>query len=583
MKILLTTLNSKFIHSSLALRYLRAFCADKSFDVRLREFTINDPLDLVTGEIFREGADIVAFSVYIWNIDETLRVARRIKKVKKDTTIIMGGPEVSYDSREVMTLNPFIDFIVRGEGEITFRKLMEYLAEGKGDVGEIDGITFRKGDMVFDNRERELIKDLSTIPFPYQEEEDLENRIVYYEASRGCPFRCQYCLSSTIKGVRFMPLDRVKDDLVRLVKLGVKQVKFVDRTFNCNPDFALEIFRFLIELGGKTNFHFEISADLLNEDLVEVLKTAPPGLFQFEVGVQTTNVKVLKEICRKTSLPLLFRNVMEIKKTENIHQHLDLIAGLPGENMTSFAKSFNEVINLKPDMLQLGFLKLLKGSGIRERAKEYGYIYNEEPPYEVLGNKWMGYRDLLRLKLIEEVLEYYYNSHRFNNTIEYVLRHKFSSPFEFFLDLSEFWEQNGLHLVKHSAKKLYSLLYNYLTGKLGVPVEIINGLLKFDFLLSEKALVLPDPIKKVEIPLFKQRCYDFLGNPDNIKKYLPGYDHLSVKQVYKLVHFEVFSAGEMECIDMIDKKDTGSKIVILFDYINSDKIRGKARASLIEI
>ncbi|MBA1335449.1 MAG: Fe-S oxidoreductase [Firmicutes bacterium] len=581
MKILLAALNSKFVHSSLALRYLKAFCPDKPNNIKIREFTINDPMDFIAGEIFREDADVIAFSTYIWNVRETLQAARRIKKVREDAVIILGGPEVSYDSISIMEDNEYIDYIVRGEGEITFSELMEHLEGGGRRVEDIDGLVYRKGDKIRSNGERRLIDDLSIIPFPYGEDENLGNRIVYYEASRGCPFQCQYCLSSTIKGVRFMPIDRVKDDLLRLIRLGAKQVKFVDRTFNCNPAFAMDIFKFLIETGTDINFHFEISADLMDDDTLRLLREAPPGLFQFEIGVQSTNTGVLENIKRKTFLPKLFSNVMAVKQGENIHQHLDLIAGLPGENMDSFARSFDDVFRVRPDMLQLGFLKLLKGSGIREKGQEYGYIYTDEPPYEVLASKWMSYGDILRLKLVEEVLEIFYNSHRFDNTIEYILANRFGSPYEFFLQLSRYWENNGLHRMKHGPKKLYSIMYDYMTAELGMSEEGVNGLLKYDYLLMEKALVLPEPLKKTEIPNFKQRCFDFLGDPHNVEKYLPGYAGFSAKQLYKQVHFEVFSRGEMEYINMERHKDT--ETVILFDYSNPERIRGKARICAVEI
>jgi radical SAM superfamily enzyme YgiQ (UPF0313 family) len=583
MRVLLVALNSKYIHSSLALRYLKAFCSDKPYDIGMREFTINDPKDLIAGEIIRENADIVAFSVYIWNVTETLSLAARIKKIRNDITIIMGGPEVSYDSRRLMEECPFIDYVVRGEGEVTFRRLLECLVEGSLHAADIEGLTFRDGERVIVNDDREPIGDLSIIPFPYDGEHDMGSRIVYYEASRGCPFQCQYCLSSVDKGVRFQPIERVKDDLNRLIQMRVKQVKFVDRTFNCNKDFALEIFKFLIERGGKTNFHFEISADLLDQQTLEVLAGAPPGLFQFEVGVQTTNIDVLREIRRNTSLKDLFKNVTKIKEHGNIHQHLDLIAGLPGEDFKSFAISFDDVFSLRPDMLQLGFLKLLKGTGIKNRQNEYGYIFTDEPPYEVLGNKWISYNDILRLKMVEEVVEHFYNSHRFDNTIEYILARRMDSPFELFEDISRFWEGNGLHLSKHSQKNMYAHMYRYMTKRLGIPRAMVNELLKYDFLLSEKALVLPEPIARIEIPLFKQRCYDFLGNQDNVDRYLPDYRGLASKNILKLVHFEAFGTEALRFIKSGINTDSRDISVVLFDYRNRDKIRGKARAIIVQV
>lgn len=583
MKILLATLNSKFIHSSLALRYIRAFCGDRPYDINLREFTINDSLAFVTGEIYREKPDIVAFSTYIWNINETLAVARRLKQVMGDVTVILGGPEVTFEAAPLMERHPFIDFVVKGEGEITFKELLEFLVEGKGSLHKIKGILFRQGNKVEENPDRELIKDLDIIPFPYCDDEDLANKIVYFEASRGCPFKCQYCLSSTIKGVRYFSLERVKRDLGKLIEMGVKQVKFVDRTFNCNSQFSAEIFKFLLQKRSDTTFHFEISADLLDRELLDILREAPPGFFQFEIGVQTTNPSVLEEIQRNSSLERLFNNVREVKGYNNIHQHMDLIAGLPGEDMDSFRKSFDDVFRVRPDMLQLGFLKLIKGSGIRNRSRKYGYIYTEEPPYEVLANRWMGYRELLRLKMVEELLEYYYNSHRFDNTIEHVLKIHFDSPFDFFQKLAEYWEEAGLHRVKHSPKRLYTLLYNFLVQRLGLSSRTVRELLKLDFLLFEKALVLPPPLKKIEIPLFKQRCYDFLNNPENIEKYLPDYRNLSPKKVFKMVHFEAFHPLVLGLIHGHNAGEGKDVVVLLFDYMNRDKIRGKAKLEVVEI
>ena len=583
MKVLLTTLNSKFIHSSLALRYLRAYCGDKPWDLALREFTINDSIHTVMGEIYKEAPDIVAFSCYIWNITETLMLARRIRQVMKNTVIVLGGPEVSYDDRSLMEQHPFIDFVVRGEGEQTFRELMEFLVEGKGKAEDIHGLTFRSPGGIIQNRPRDLLCDLSRIPFPYNEDTDLGGRIVYYEASRGCPFACSYCLSSTVKGVRFFPVRRVKEDLERLIGMGVKQVKFVDRTFNCNPAFSREIFSYLVERGGGTNFHFEISADLFDDELIKLLGSAPPGLFQFEVGVQTTNSEVLKEIRRQTRQQALFRNVREISERGNIHQHLDLIAGLPKEDMASFERSFDDVFMLEPDMLQLGFLKLLKGSDIRNRAREYGYVFTAEPPYEVLSSNWMDYGDIRRLKLVEQVLEYYYNSHGFDNTLRFMLQQFKTGPFGLFKELSEYWEERGLHLKKHSRRELYALIYEYCTGYRGAPAALVNELLKLDFLLVERSPVLPPPLARMDIPSFKQKCFDFLASPENIKAYLPTYDGLLAKQIYKMVHFEAFDPRISEYVPRLCGTGRKTYITLLFDYNNRDRLRGKARTIAVDI
>lgn len=583
LKVLLTTLNSKYIHSSLALRYLRAYCGDMPWDLKVREFTINDSEHSVLGEIYKEKPDIIAFSCYIWNITETLLLARRIKQVMGDTIIILGGPEVSYDDFLLIKRYPFIDYIVRGEGEVTFKELLEHVLEHRGNIEKIPGITYRTSKGVIQNRSRDLIKELSSIPFPYTFDKDLKNKIVYYEASRGCPFHCTYCLSSTVKGVRFLPLQRVKKDLAYLIELGVKQVKFVDRTFNCDINFSREIFSFLMEGGGDTNFHFEIYADLLNDELINLLAEAPPGLFQFEIGVQTTNPEVLREVRRSPRQDKLFDNVKGISKGQNIHQHLDLIAGLPKEDMKSFEKSFNDVYALKPDMLQLGFLKLLKGSEIRKNAKEYGYEFIQEPPYEVLSNKWMDYNDMRRLKLIERVFNYFYNSHGFDNTLRFIIDHLGLGAFAFFKGLSEYWEEEGLHLKRQSRRDLYSLLYKYCKGKNNLPILYVNELLKLDFLQKERTPALPNIIKRFEPPSFKQRCLDFLKSPGNVKNYIPEYAGLSQKRIYKLIHFETFDPCIIKFVPGLKHRDSKEKVTLLFDYCKRDKLRGKARITAIEL
>ncbi len=583
MKVLLTTLNAKYIHSSLALRYLRAYCGDKPWDLKVREFTINDSVHSIFGEIYKENPGIVAFSCYIWNITEILTLARRIKQVMNDVIIILGGPEVSYDAHTLMKRYPFIDYIVRGEGEAAFRELLEHILERMGNVEDISGITYRTMGCVTGNRHREPMDDLSVIPFPYTYDRDLKNKIVYYEASRGCPFRCSYCLSSTIKGVRFFPVQRVKKDLVRLIELGVKQIKFVDRTFNCNTDFAREIFEFLIEEGGNTNFHFEIYADLLDDRLIDLLADAPPGLFQFEVGVQSTNREVLKEVRRIPDQDKLFNNVRRVAKGRNIHQHLDLIAGLPREDMASFERSFNDVYALEPDMLQLGFLKLLKGSHIRGRAKEYGYIFTREPPYEVLANKWMNYDNIRRLKLIERVFNYYYNTHGFDNTLRATIEGFALGPFGFFRELSEYWEREGLHLKRQGRRELYSILYKFCKDKNIMPIAHINELLKLDFLQKERTPALPPIIERIEVSSFKQRCLDFLKSPANIKNNIPEYVNLSQKQIYKLVHFETFDRCITQYISELEPENNGEKVTLLFDYGKRDKLRERARIIAVEV
>lgn len=458
MKVLLIALNSKYVHSNLAIRYLRAYVNE--FDVEIFEGTINEnPFNLAL-EIARKKPDVVAFSCYIWNIENILKICGILKEINKDITIILGGPEVSYDPKNILQLNEYIDYIIFGEGEETFKELLEYLSrQGKRkDLKSMKGLAFRLGEEIIVNEERPLITNLDTIPFPYDLE--IPSKIVYYEASRGCPFSCKYCLSSTIKGVRFFSLERIKRDLKYLIDNDVKLVKFVDRTFNANKRMAIEIWEFLIQNSKGTKFHFEIAADLLDEDCFEVLKRAPKDLFQFEIGVQTTNETVLKNINRIMDFERVKNNVKRVMSMGNIHCHLDLIVGLPGEDFSSFRRSFEDVMDIKPDVLQIGFLKVLKGSPISFEAEEYGIKYSPYPPYQVLKTKDLSFEEVVFLLKFEEVFETFYNSHIFNNTIRYFLN-KLNS-YEFFSKLTIFLEENNFFKLNFDLNGKTKLLLEFL-------------------------------------------------------------------------------------------------------------------------
>ena len=423
MKTILTTLNSKYIHTALSIRYLKSYSQDIT-DIDLMEFTINQNVDFIAGEIYKRNPDIIGFSTYIWNRDKTLKVCETIKLVYPDVKIILGGPEVYFDGQDLMVEHWYIDFIVYGEGEITFKELLESILMGKKDYSYINGLIYRKGDSIIQNPPRKLIKNLDSIPSPYSFiGDEFKNKIVYLVSSRGCPFNCQFCLSSTIKGVRYFSLDRVKEDLEKLIDAKVKQVKFVDRTFNANKEYAMEIMNFIMEKDPHNmNFHFEVTAHLLDDDMLKFLKRAKEGLFQFEIGVQSTNVKTLEAIGRKTNLPKLKKVTEEIKSYNNIHQHLDLIAGLPYEDYDSFKDSFNYVYEIKPEKIQLGFLKLLKGSGLRNKRGKYGFKFLDSPPYEVLETNYISYEEMLKLKGIEDLVEKYYNEGYFEHSIEYIIK-----------------------------------------------------------------------------------------------------------------------------------------------------------------
>ena len=428
MKILFTAVNSKFVHSNLAVRYLKAFTKDMDYEGKIREFSINDREEKILEEIIKEKPDVVAFSTYIWNVEMISRLSELIKRVNPNIEILYGGPEVSYDSMIYLKENVG-DYVIEGEGEQTFREFVSYKL-GEIDLKTIRGLVYKENGEVKFNGKRPLMS-MDDLVFPYEEDEDLENKIVYYEASRGCPFNCKYCLSSTVHGVRFHSIERVLDELKYFIDKKVRLVKFVDRTFNCNHKFSMAIWKFLIDSNTDTQFHFEISADILKDEEIELLRNTQEGKFQFEVGVQTTNDEVLRNINRFVNFSDIKEKVCELLSIRNIKQHLDLIAGLPGENYESFKKSFNDVHSIKPEEIQLGFLKLLKGSSMREEGDNYGMKYSPYPPYEILSTDKISYEELIDLKKVEHMVDKYYNSQKFNNILNFFYD-KFETSFDFF-------------------------------------------------------------------------------------------------------------------------------------------------------
>jgi len=421
MQVLLSTLNARYTHSSLAMAYLKEACIDENWKLAVREFTINDNSADIMAEIYRYHPSVLCFSCYIWNIKQILQICTDYKSVDSDCIIILGGPEVSFNTREFLRDNRSIDIIIRGEGELALKEVLLSILN-KTKLANIEGITYRCDDEVIQNCDRELIKDMSLIKSPYYGDMSyFNNKMVYYETSRGCPFNCSYCISSTFKGVRFFPMDRVKKDLEFLIKSGIKRVKFVDRTFNSNEKRAIEIMQFILDQNGKTSFHFEIYADLFSEDMLRFLKDVPLGIFDFEIGVQSTCLEALKAVRRRSDWDKLVNNVKQIKSYNNIHLHLDLIAGLPYEDYQRFGISFNDVYSLEPDVIQLGFLKLLKGSELHRQKDAYAYRYQSLAPYQVLSNSFMAYDDIIRLIDIEEVLEKYYNSGNMQYTFRFAV------------------------------------------------------------------------------------------------------------------------------------------------------------------
>lgn len=488
MKIICSTLNAKYIHTNIAIRYLKAF-AEPEFNIELAEYTIKDPIMNIVTDLIRKKPAIIGFSCYIWNIEETIKVVKMIKKIDPAIQIIVGGPEVSYDVFEWMENIKEFDFIAIGEGEETFKQLLTEL-NGDKQMENVHGIAFRQEGQIKINPQRNKL-DLRELPSPFRFKEDiphLSKRVIYIETSRGCPFSCQFCLSSIEVGVRYFDREKVKEDIRYLMQNGAKTIKFVDRTFNISRSYAMEMFRFLIDehLPG-TVFQFEITADIMRPEVIEFLnQEAPPGLFRFEIGVQSTNDYTNELVMRKQNFEKLSRTVTMVKEGGKIDQHLDLIAGLPEEDYHSFRKTFNDVFAMRPEELQLGFLKLLRGTGLRLRAEDHKYIYMDHSPYEMLGNNVLSFDDIIRIKQVEDVLEKYWNGHRMDFTIEYLVTNTFPSPFDFFQDFGSFWEQKGWSRIGHQLEDLFKRLYEFLETNDIEDLDVIEGLMKYDYLSRQK-------------------------------------------------------------------------------------------------
>jgi anaerobic magnesium-protoporphyrin IX monomethyl ester cyclase len=554
-KIIISTLNAKFVHSSLALRYLRGYCEKEIAGLELVEYTINDLTMNIMGDLYERKPDVVAFSCYIWNIRETLEVIKLLKKVCPDLPIVLGGPEVSYDTYEWMQKEPNIDFIVMGEGEETFLELLREMNKETPDYRDVLGLSFRENNKVKQNFPRPNIEDLNTIPSPYEDRlDELYQRMVYFEASRGCPFKCQYCLSSIEDGVRYFDLDRVKSELKTLIDHGVKHIKFVDRTFNIQRKYALEIFQFLIDYHKDTTFHFEITADILKPDIVDFLaENAPAGLFKFEIGVQSTNDETNRLVQRMQNFEKLSYTVTKIKQSGKIHQHLDLIAGLPEEDYASFRKTFNDVYALQADELQLGFLKMLRGTGVRARAADHGYVYMDDAPYEILGNNILSFDEMLRLKRVEDILEKYWNDHRMDDTIRYLLAHEFETPFDFYEAFGDYWEQQGWSRMGHQLIDLFERLDAFLISRQSVHLPITRQLMKFNYLLQMRSKRYAtgwedQQVFGEELEAFYRRFAD----KDWVQSLTPTLSHLTGKEVRKYTVLEKFSVDLLPILDSLN-------------------------------
>ena len=548
MKILLAACNAKYIHSNLAVYDLKAYSSDYDEHVILREYTINQPKDEILKDIYSSGADVVCFSCYIWNISFVRELIRDLVKILPKTAFWAGGPEVSYDAEKFLTEMPEMTGVMVGEGEKTFHDLLEFYIDGKDSLEEISGIAYRTGDKIIHNGWRELM-DLSAIPFVYEHLEKFENRIIYYESSRGCPFSCSYCLSSIDKKLRFRDLELVKKELQFFLDHRVPQVKFVDRTFNCKHEHAMTIWKYILEHdNGVTNFHFEISADLLREEEMELMSQMRPGLIQLEIGVQSTNPETIRAIHRHMDLKKLEHCVNRVHSFRNIHQHLDLIAGLPYEDYDTFHQSFNDVYQMKPDQLQLGFLKVLKGSLMQKEAEVYGIVYKEKEPYEVLSTNWITYGEVLKLKMVESMVEVYYNSGQFWHTLEYLVPLE-KDAFTFYEKLGSFYEKKGYSEISHSRMRRYEILLEYLQEETDVPTEVAAQKMLYDLYLREK-------LKKRPAFASDQKQYE-----------TAVWNYRKNNQVSKTAHIEVFENGT----------------VILFDYEKRDPLSKNAYTEVIQL
>ena len=546
MKILLAACNAKYIHSNLAVYNLKSCSGEYSSRVVIKEYTINQIRDDILKDIYLEQPDVICFSCYIWNISFVRELVPDLKKILPQVEFWAGGPEVSYDAVEFLKKNPAFFGVMVGEGEETFHELAGYYIERKPEtLSGIRGVAFRdenKGRDIVHTGWRELM-DLSKVPFAYSNLTEFKNRIIYYESSRGCPFSCSYCLSSIDKKLRFRDIELVKKELQFFIDNKVPQVKFVDRTFNCKHDHAMEIWRYITENdNGITNFHFEISADLLRAEELALMKTMRPGLIQLEIGVQSTNPQTIKAIRRTMDFEKLKGIVEQIHSFGNIHQHLDLIAGLPYEGYDSFHKSFCDVYALRPEQFQLGFLKVLKGSHMMEMTGEYQILYKDREPYEVLSTAWLTYGEILRLKMVESMVEVYYNSGQFKNTLVFLEKY-FDDPFRMYEALGRFYEKKGYSEISHSRMRRYEILMEFAGEQKEIPSEALSDVMLLDLYLRENLKSRPSFASD-------QKPYERLI-----------WDYRKAKKIPKTAHIEVFRDGKK----------------LLFDYTDRDPLTNNAQ------
>lgn len=612
MKFLLAALNAKYIHSNPALYSLRAYAgehnAELAQEVEIAEYTINQPLEEILADIYERKPDAAAFSCYIWNWKMISELIGELHQIMPELPIWLGGPEVSFDAEQLLEEYPFLTGIMVGEGEATFSELLGFYekknsgrysrqfqmqiaafwpgAVSQAGLDSIKGIVFR--DPVSKKIVRTEPRELTVIdsqPFFYQNMEGFENRIVYYESSRGCPFRCSYCLSSIDKKVRLRDMELVKKELQFFLDKKVPQVKFIDRTFNCNHRHAQEIWRYIQEHdNGVTNFHFEISADMLNGEELAILGKMRPGLVQLEIGVQSTNPKTLKEVRRFADLDKLRHAVVRIHAEHNIHVHLDLIAGLPYEDMDSFVRSFNDVYAMRPEQLQLGFLKVLKGSYMEEMASEYGLVYRKCPPYEVLYTKWLSYDDVIRLKKVEEMVELYYNSGQFTHILPVLVR-RFGSAFEMYDRLALFYQEKGYFVNSPARSRRYEVLLEFAEQEDAERIGLYRELAVYDMYLRENAK--SRPAFASDQRSYYDRIAGFYREEEENRAYLPDYGEYQAKQLQRMTHLEIFEwpvdKTAWELWEMSTEEKRQEETALLFDYRRRDPMYGNAAVMRVEL
>ena len=585
MKVLLAAINAKYIHSNLGIyslktygeKMLKEWGLAEQAEISLAEYTINHQMEQILQDIYKRKPDVIGFSCYIWNISYVKMILADIKKVLPDVKIWAGGPEVSYHGEAFLKEEPAVDLVMMGEGEITFAHFLKALLEGE-DLKQVPGLMVRNADGTFTNTGFRQVMDMSQIPFPYafMDMKELEHRIIYYESSRGCPFSCAYCLSSIDKKLRFRSLDLVLPELEWFLQAKVPQVKFVDRTFNCKKSYAMAIWQYIRDHdNGVTNFHFEIAADLLDKDELDLLSTMRPGLVQLEIGVQSTNEKTLEAIRRKTDIEEIREITETINSWHNIHQHLDLIAGLPWEDLESFKKSFNDVYEMDPEQLQLGFLKVLKGSYMEELIPDCDLLYSAAPPYEVLCTKWLSYGDVLELKDIEEMTEVHYNSRQFTCTLK-ELEKEFDTPYEMFSFMAGYYNKNHLFGISHSRIARYEILWKIIQERLekngkcetqamaenvniSEKLELYRDLLMTDLYLREN--VKSRPTFARDLSSSKDFVREFFQKEEKTPEHLSGYEGYDSRQMAKMAHLEPLRDGTY----------------LLFDYKKRDPLSYNAR------